>query len=430
MKVLDILNATRLTNDYLKSRIPVATLNNFKDIGNTLVNDERLTNMFFENLHSVIFMQEIIARSYDTPTKRFRSGKQIPNGLDLQKLYVNPATDEQFDKTGASLMNKRTSDVKQMFLKRNRQSKYVCSTSPEQIADAFTSLAGIESLINAQLMSLTNGDEIDEFTLVKALFNDILDLGLVNVIEVDAKPTDTATASAYIKACKKLYKAFKVPSSLYNCYANAYPDDTTPAVTWVSKPENIVHVITNDVSAECEVEVLSHAFNVEYTKMSENIIEIDSFGDNACIGMVMDETAVDIRENLMRIKQFENGDGLFLNIFRHHWQTIGICLFSNLVAVCYKVSMTKSDGTFNLVAGSQTKYLQTTTTAVSTTYDLASKITVTPSSEQAFVRYESSNTAIATVSSAGLVTKVATGDCNITVTVGGYKKYIIPVHCS
>lgn len=404
MDALKILNAIReeASKTYI-ARVPLATRNNLGEIADILVNDSRLKNELFDKLIGVLFYQDVKNRTFTNPLAIFKS-ERIPLGLDMQRLYINPAKDLEFDKEGKSLMNLENSDVKAIYFRKMRKSKYKVSISSEQILENFTTMEKLTSFMQSQLNSLYNGDMIDEWMLTKNLFCEGLRNGLIKYVEVSKPLTDAASVGEYVKASQKVHEDFFSPSSLWNGYSSLYPTEE-PAVTWVEKPEDLIHVVTNDVKIEVGYESLAKAYNVEYATLKENTVSINAFDTApAMLSVILDKAGVLVKDNIENIETFRNGDGMFTNYFRHHHQTYGLCAFSNMCAFVVKTDVTVDHDTASISSGTPTHQIVAT---------------VTP--EAMGLTYESTDEKVATVDKTGLITRVAAGTCKILVIGGGYK---------
>jgi hypothetical protein len=85
------------------------------------------------------------------------------------------------------------------------------------------------------------------------------------------------------------------------------------------------------------VEVLAYAFNVSLQQFNQMTLTIDSFGDQPILGLLCDKSCFQIYENLLRLKNFENGDTLNWHYWLHHHQTFGFSVLSNAIAFTYKL---------------------------------------------------------------------------------------------
>lgn len=396
--ILDRIRANASTE--YQDRVPLAERNSIQAVGDPILTYENLQNEFLNALiYRIAFsiVQNKVAKNPLAPLKK----GSIPLGSDIQEIFTNMAKDTGFDGTGSKLLTKTTPDVKALYHRLSRKGQYPVSVTPEMMQTAFTSYGELENMLNSIVTSMYSGDNFDEFILMKNLFATAVTGGKVVTVAVN-HVTDETSGKAFIKAVKKASKAFTFPSSAFNKYYDNRPefDIGRPVVTW-TPIEDQIFVVRADVMEDLSVDVLAQAFNVDKVTFLSNYIEIDSFGSATnVLGVLCDRSFVQVYDNLNKVTEFNNGQGLFHNYWLNHWQTYGYSLFANCVAfVCddEAISIDKVTLTF-------------TTTATQT-------ITATTTPADADVSWLTSDETIATVVD-GVVTPHENGTCIINAVNG------------
>lgn len=383
--------------------VPSATEDNIQTISNILFNDayQPMLNEFVSNLINRIGLTIIRNKTFSNPLSILRKGS-MPLGTDIQDLYENPAEAEQYELSNtamAKLLTITDPDTHVAYYRRNRKDLYTKTISRENLQGAFISWEKFESYISAITTSLYSGNYIDEFELTKSLVDGAYDNNKVIVETVNAV-TDETSAKAFIKKCRSLFNKMKLPSTQYNAYSK-FSGAKGTIKTWTEE-DRFVLIVTSDVMAEVDVDVLARAFNIENTKFLGRVIEVDSFKNEEIQAILCDESWFQIYENLMRFDEFYNARTMTWNEYLHVWQTYAICPFANAV-----VFATAQPKPATSVSVSDVNVVEDATANVT--------VTLTPSDATTELEYISGNESTFTVSSTGVVTGVSAGTGTLTV---------------
>lgn len=375
-------------NSVYMNTLPSATEDNIQTISNILFNDayQPMLNEFVTNLINRIGLTIVRNKTFNNPLALLRKGS-MPLGTDIQDLYENPAEAEQYELSNtemAKLLTITDPDTHVAYYRRNRKDLYTKTISRENLQGAFVSWEKFESYISAITTSLYSGNYIDELELTKALVDGAYDNDKV-IVEQISNVTDESSAKAFIKKCRSLYNKMKFPSTQYNAYSK-FSGAKGTIKTWTDE-DRFILIVTSDVMAEVDVDVLARAFNIENTKFLGRVIEIDSFKNSEIKAILCDESWFQIYENIMRFDEFYNARVMAWNEYLHVWQTYAICPFAN--AVVFATSKPKpatalSMSTSNIV-GAEVGDTENGT------------ITTTPADATSNIRYESSNDGVATI---------------------------------
>lgn len=383
--------------------VPSATENNIQAISNILFNDayQPMLNEFVTNLINRIGLTIIRNKTFSNPLSILRKGS-MPLGTDIQDLYENPAEAEQYELSNtamAKLLTITDPDTHVAYYRRNRKDLYTKTISRENLQGAFVSWEKFESYISAITTSLYSGNYIDEFELTKSLVDGAYDNNKV-IVETVSAVTDETSAKAFIKKCRSLFNKMKLPSTQYNAYSK-FSGAKGTIKTWTEE-DRFVLIVTSDVMAEVDVDVLARAFNIENTKFLGRVIEVDSFENEEIQGILCDESWFQIYENLMRFDEFYNARTMTWNEYLHVWQTYAICPFAN--AVVFATAQPKPATAISV-------------SDVSVAKDATANVTVTltPTDATTELEYISGNESVFTVSSTGVVTGVSAGTGTLTV---------------
>ena len=383
--------------------VPSATADNITTISNILFNDayQPQLNEFVTNLINRIGLTIIRNKTFNNPLAILRKGS-MPLGTDIQDIYENPAQAEQYELSNtamAKLLTITDPDTHVAYYRRNRKDMYTKTISRENLQGAFVSWESFENYISAITTSLYSGNYIDEFKLTKALVDGAYDNDKVIVEQISAV-TNEATATAFIKKARALFNKMKLPSTSYNAYSK-FSGAKGQITTWTDK-DRFVLIVTADVMANADVDVMARAFNLESTKFLGRVIQIDSFENEEIQAILCDESWFQIYENIMRFDEFYNARTMTWNEYLHVWQTYAICPFANAVV-------------FATATQKPATAISVTDVAVNVGATASVTVTLTPADSTSELTYSSDDETIFTVSSAGVVTGVGAGTGEITV---------------
>ena len=400
-KVFNVIREN--SSEVFMNTVPSATEDNIQTLSNILFNDayQPMLNEFVTNLINRIGLTIIRNKTFNNPLSILRKGS-IPLGTDIQDLYENPAEAEAYELSNtamAKLLTITDPDTHVAYYRRNRKDLYTKTISRENLQGAFVSWEKFESYISAITTSLYSGNYIDEFELTKALVDGAYDNNKV-IVETISAVNDETSAKAFIKKCRSLFAKMKLPSTNYNAYSK-FSGSKGTIKTWTDE-DRFVLIVTSDVMAEVDVDILARAFNIENTKFLGRVIEIDSFENEEIQAILCDESWFQIYENLMRFDEFYNARTMTWNEYLHVWQTYAICPFANAV-----VFATAQPIPATAISASNVSVVENATANVT--------VTLTPQNATSELEFISGDETVFTVSSTGVVTGVSAGTGTLTV---------------
>lgn len=317
---VDILNNIRLNaSDEYQDRIPEATRNNIAEIGNSFAVYTHLFNEFCDALINKIGKTIVETKMFQNKLARFKSGAATPH--DVEEIFVEMAKAEgDYDPEGKNPLGRRDPvDVKVMYHRENRRDKYVISIGDLDFIRVFRNEDSLGVFIKAQINALYSGDNYDEWLAMKNLLGTYDGYFTVDVEETSDK---ALFAKNFIKALRKCVNDGSFPSREYNAAKVLTQHERADMVLFVNK----------DVTVECDVELLAHAFNKSDTDTSvvPEIVIMDDFGPLAdTYAILAPADFFKVWDTLFRTETQRNADGLFTNYFLHHHQILSLSKFKN-----------------------------------------------------------------------------------------------------
>ena len=355
--------------------VPSATNDNIQTISNILFNDayQPMLNEFVTNLINRIALTIVRNKSYSNPLSVFKKGS-IPLGTDIQDIFTNPAIAEKYEYSNtamAKLLTITDPDTHVAYYRRNRQDLYTKTISREGLQGAFVSWEKFNDFISSITTSLYSGNYIDEFEYTKALVNGAYVNNKV-IVEKVTNPTDEVSSKAFLKKVRALYKKLSFPSTKYNAYSK-FSGANGLIKTW-TEPDRVVLIIKADAMAEIDVDALASAFNLDKANFLGRVIEVDEFESPEIIGVICDESWLQIYDNIFRFDEFYNARVMAWNEYLHAWGTYAICPFANAVVLATEeptpataVSFGSETVALNLNDSPAYKTLEITVTPTNTT---------------------------------------------------------------
>lgn len=306
-------------------------------------------NEFLNYVVNKVVFQTVESRMYENKFAMLRR-EGFPLGTDYEQNYINPAKARKYQiENGDTLLNRKKPDVKTQYFRRNREDQYWLTIPEPLLRGAFTRWEQLDDFITGAIRSLYSGNAIKEQTLIKELWVDGVEEEIIRTQELTGyNPGSDAEGSAKIltKAVRRLVYNFAFPSSAYNnwlAYATAQGlENETPAITWVENNDILVFIKTSAL-VDTEVESLAAAFNLSMADFMARVIPVDDFAytteegedvsNDKIIAIVCDRKAFEYRDNLTQASDFFNAAGLYRNHYLTVFQTYGINVCSNAVAL-------------------------------------------------------------------------------------------------
>lgn len=231
-------------------------------------------NDFVGLLKKVVYTA-VYNKTFNNPLAQLE-GDRLPLGQFVEDVAINPAKARGFDVNDfAGILQKYEAEVATQYLTVNSDLQYCVTLTRDKIRNAFTSWDNLESLISGYINSLYNGAYVTRYTQTKGLVPAALQAGAVKY-EVINDVTDEQTAKNLIRKMRADYSKFQIPSTAFNAWQDVKGEGAFALKTW-SDPEDIIVLISADVEAMVDVEVLAAAFNMSKTDFLGRVIVVDSF---------------------------------------------------------------------------------------------------------------------------------------------------------
>lgn len=377
-------------------------------------------NEFVSLLKKVVYTA-VYNKTFNNPLAGLE-GERMPLGQFIESAYINPSNPVGFNVDDfAGLLQKYEAEVAVEYYSVNSDLQYKVTLTRDKIRNAFTSWDNLEALISGYINSLYNGAYATRYAQTKGIITGAF-IGNNIQYEVISNPTDEQSAKALVRQLRSAFTKFQVPSTKYNAW-NKVKGGRMALKTW-SNPEDIVVVISADLEALVDVEVLASAFNMSKTDFIGRVIVVDDFNqynkdgtlavDGSAIKCaIMDRSWFKIKTQDFAMDEFFNANNRTWTYFLNDVRMVNYSLFANAIVFATSAPTVNAtdieaeSATATVVAGAKTSV----------------RFELTPANATSTVTASSSAEGKATVAIVGKyaeITGVEAGSATITLTANGH----------
>lgn len=362
------------------------TIQSIRQIGEFINAYQPRQNQFISSLVNRIGLVIVSSKAYSNPWQWIKKGT-LEYGEAIEEIYVNLAKVEKFVPGGSSntilsdLFKTRKPDVLAAFHQMNFQKKYPVTVSEEQLRTAFTSMDGVNNLIDYIVQSLYTAFEYDELCVYQYMLGRLALDGKIHAVTIDAV-TDRDSAEEAVIALKTVSDDMEFLKTKYNMagvFTHSTKDD-----------QYVLKAI--DVNNRLSVKVLAPAFNMDEVKFAGHQVLLDDYddaklermtellGDDENYVAFTDAEVTELRkiklflidkdflmqyEKLVKMSEQPVPNTLSWQYFLHHWAVFSASPFKN--AACFTTStnavtgVTVSPDTASAYPGSTLRFSATVT---------------------------------------------------------------------
>ena len=389
--------------------------------------DSANTNVLndFVGLLKKVVYTAVYNKTFNNPLAQL-DGERLPLGQFIEDVYVNPAHARGFNVNDfAGLLQKYEAEVATQYLTVNSDLQYCVTITREKIRNAFTSWSNLENLVTGMVNSLYNGAYLTRYSQAKGLVLSAYTGNNVNYQTVSAV-SDASTAKALVKSMRATYSKMQIPSTKYNAW-NKVKGGQLALKTWTD-PEDVVVLISADVEANLDVEVLASAFNMTKADFLGRVIVVDDFTQynedgsvavdgSAIQAMICDRAWFKIKTQDFAMDEFYNANNRTWQYYLNDVRMVNYSLFAN--AVVFATSAPSIDAT-DIEAGASSATVEAGST-------VKVPFTITPANATSTVTVTSSASGKATGEAVGrniVITGKQAGSATLTITANGHSDTI------
>jgi hypothetical protein len=341
--------------------VPVVTdSTTIGEFGAPILDSQNLNvmNDFVGLLKKVIYTA-VYNKTFNNPLATLE-GERMPLGNFIEDAYVNPAKAVGFNVNDfAGLLEKYEAEVAVQYLYVNSDLQYKVTLTRDKIRNAFTSWDQLEGLISGYINSLYNGAYLTRYNQAKGLVTAAFTGNNVQYQTI-SDVTDEQSAKALVRQLRAAYSKMQIPSTKYNAW-NKVKGGRMALKTWTD-PQDVVVLISADIEALVDVEVLASAFNMSKADFLGRVIVVDDFNQynedgslavdgSAIKACIMDRAWFKIKTQDFAMDEFFNANNRCWTYFLNDVRMCNFSLFAN--ALVFATSGPTVDAT-DIEAGAST----------------------------------------------------------------------------
>lgn len=292
-------------------------------------NFQPLRNEIFNALVNRIALTKVRTMSFNNPLSMFKRGT-LPFGDTVQEIATDVIQQQEFEGGEVNQFAVFKNDVHASYHRINRQVVYPITIEDPRMRRAFLDEFGLQQLVTEIINMMGGSNEIDEFIYSKKLFESYYNntefpptaTQIIEVPDLTKSNRTQAEINQFIEIVKTQMRLMVFPNRDY----------TSSKIMTQTKPSDMSVFLNIKYTVINEIYNLSSAFNPEYLDLNIPIIGLDKI-DNAgeIVGVICDNYAMDVYDNLRTVTTADNALGLYKNYFYHIHQTYLMSPFKSII---------------------------------------------------------------------------------------------------
>ena len=312
--------------EHYQDRIPEITANNFKEIGDLIMERPNMKNEFINTLFNKIGLTLLQNKKYTSRLDIFSKGK-LEYGETIEQIMCDlieckDFTEQKEGNEVSELVSAQVPDIKVLYHSENYKHKYKVTVSDIRLRKAFNDKYGVDKLVASIITSVQNSIAYDRECMLKS----ILSAGVYKKsipVAYDNGSTGSRAKNLVTEIKKNIIRLETMSKSYNNAEINTF-----------TRKEDMVLVIGGDYATDIDINLLATAFNLDKAELSTRIIVVDELpviGETKPICVLMDKDYIVDYTTLYEVRQFENGNTLSTNLFYHVWGIMAQNDFTNAI---------------------------------------------------------------------------------------------------
>ena len=312
--------------EHYQDRIPEITVNNFKEIGDLIMERPNMKNEFINTLFNKIGLTLLQNKKYTSRLDIFSKGK-LEYGETIEQIMcdlieVKDFTDQKENNEVSELVSAQIPDIKVLYHSENYKHKYKVTISDIRLRKAFNDKYGVDKLVASIITSVQNSIAYDRECMLKAIISASVYKNTISV-PFDNGSTGSRAKNLVTEIKKNIIRLETMSKNFNNAEINTF-----------TRKEDMVLVIGSEYATDIDINLLATAFNLDKAEISTRIIVVDELpviGEVKPICVLMDKDYIVDYTTLYEVRQFENANTLTTNLFYHVWGIMTQNDFTNAI---------------------------------------------------------------------------------------------------
>ena len=316
--------------EHYQDRIPEITANNFKEIGDLIMERPNMKNEFINTLFNKIGLTLLQNKKYTSRLDIFSKGK-LEYGETIEQIMCDlieckDFTEQKEGNEVSELVSAQVPDIKVLYHSENYKHKYKVTISDIRLRKAFNDKYGVDKLVASIITSVQNSIAYDRECMLKAILSGSIYKKTISV-GYDNGSTGSRAKTLVTEIKKNIIRLETMSKDFNNADINTF-----------TRKEDMVLVIGSDYATDIDINLLATAFNLDKAEISTRIIVVDELpvlgGEESQVKpicVLMDKDYIVDYTTLYEVRQFENGNTLSTNLFYHVWGIMAQNDFTNAI---------------------------------------------------------------------------------------------------
>lgn len=320
-----LINAIRNSTDFADITSvydgTVAGLNNF---GVAVTSSPKRMNMFVSELVDRIGKVVISTTDLKNPLKPFKSGI-MEYGRTVQEIHTDLIKAQSFNPEDAAetVFRREQTNTRVYFHDTWRKELYKQTIEEDELRHAFTNEGTFNGFVTSIFNAVYNSNEVDEYLWTKGVLEGYVGKGLATYVET-VPVSDEASGKEFVKQTRANAKKLTLPQGSRNYNASGVHTRTPKERLWI--------MITADLDATLDVDVLAKAFNMDKANVEQQKIVVESFGVPGLEAVMFDSNIFKIYDKVFDMNSIHNPQGRYWNYNLHVHQLYSMSKLNNIVA--------------------------------------------------------------------------------------------------
>ena len=319
-------NIQRTSNDayfqaifqHYQDRIPDITVNNFKEIGDLIMERPNMKNEFINTLFNKIGLTLLQNKKYTSRLDIFSKGK-LEYGETIEQIMCDlieckDFTEQKDNNEVSELVSAQLPNIKALYHSENYKHKYKVTISDIRLRKAFNDKYGVDKLVASIITSVQNSIAYDRECMLKSILSASVYKNTIPVA-YDNGSTGSRAKNLVTEIKKNIIRLETMSKNYNNADINTF-----------TRKEDLVLVIGGEYATDIDINLLATAFNLDKAQISTRIIVVDELptlddgsSETKPICVLMDKDYIVDYTTLYEVRQFENANTLTTNLFYHVW---------------------------------------------------------------------------------------------------------------